>query len=70
MTVEPGSAVVLIVVVGLVVFEAVPSPIAVVRLSLSIYTPEKYQSSVELSPRRRTPTWKSALLVEVLADWF
>lgn len=44
-----------------------PEPMLVVRLPLSMYTPEMYQSSVLESPRRRTPTCQSALLVDVLA---
>jgi hypothetical protein len=47
----------------------VAAPRLVVRLPLSMYTPEIYQSSVLESPRRRTPTCQSALLVEVLAAW-
>lgn len=48
-----------------------PDPIDVVMGALSIYTPEKYQCSMS-SPFsiRSTPTWKSALFVEVDAAMF
>lgn len=49
----------------------VPLPMLVVMGPLSMYTPLTYQSSGGFRLTiRRTPTWKSAEFVDVLADKF